>query len=255
MMAHRPSESAPRPAGLISPHLDDVVLSCSGAITAGSLVVSVFASGPRPVTELPAWDVKCGFSPGDDVSGIRQREDDAALSLFGARGERLDYWANQYRAPSREDLVRYRRWVARLTRRKDPAPDRRLVDAVASDLGAIVDRTDVSTWYLPLGVGHPDHVITAAAVLRVAGARPERQWIVYEDLPYAQQEARLRQTAARRIAKSGYELREIDWVPRVPVEIKRSAMDRYESQLKALGSSVDLSITATEKYHLLVAAS
>lgn len=243
-----------RPAGFISPHLDDVVLSCSGAITAGSVIVTVFASGPRPVDSLPAWDLRCGFAPGDDVSLIRHREDDAALAMLGARGERLNFWPNQYRAPAPARFARVEHWIVRFARRPESELDERLVDQVASDLASVLDRVDLPTWYAPLGVGHLDHRITSAAVLRLARAAPERQWILYEDLPYARQGARLLESAHRRVAEAGYVLTEAPPVPQISPAVKRSAVACYASQVKALGSSLEVCIASPETFHALADA-
>lgn len=239
--------SAP-PVGLISPHLDDVVLSCAAVITPGSRVVTVFASGPQSVDPVPAWDQRCGFQPGDDVSAARRREDDAALGLFGAEGVRLDYWAYQYRAHGPR-LERIRRQAQRVWPR--PAPER-LVRRVASELHDAVRAAGLSVWYLPLGVGHPDHLVTTAAALRVARSLPEIEWVIYEDLPYARQGAPLLDAAVRRLIRAGFALgpmqvagpdREVD---------KRAAVACYRSQLPALGDLVEVALAGPERYHRLL---
>src|ERR1700684_3519700 len=87
------------PAVFISPHFDDAVLSCAGAIAEGCVVVTVFSSGPEHVDPLPLWDRECQvFQPGDNGAAIRQLEDDAALASLGADGVRLGLWESQYTA-------------------------------------------------------------------------------------------------------------------------------------------------------------
>ena len=89
------------PVGVVAPHMDDAALSCGQMLSAhpGSHVVTVFTSGPKSVRPLPEWDRLSGwFQPGDDVMGLRQVEDDAAMAAVGAHGHRLDFWDEQYRA-------------------------------------------------------------------------------------------------------------------------------------------------------------
>jgi LmbE family N-acetylglucosaminyl deacetylase len=242
-------------AGFVSPHLDDVVLSCAAAITPESVVVTVFSSGPKSVNPLPAWDVSCGFAPGDDVSAVRKREDDAALAQFGASGEHLDFWSYQYRSAPPGRFPRANHLLSRLARRSEDEPDPQLVDEVASQLGSVFDGVQLSTWYVPLGVGHPDHKIVSTAVLRLARTRPDRQWILYEDLPYARQGTDLLDRALKRVTKAGCRLDQSPLLPPVDTAPKRVAVECYQSQLKALGSLVDLSIAATETYHVLLGSS
>src|SRR5579872_2478636 len=83
------------PVGVVSPHLDDAVLSCGQLLGARpkSHLVTVFSSGPSKVRPLPDWDQMSGvFSPGDDVMAIRRQEDDEALSLMSGTGHRLGFW-------------------------------------------------------------------------------------------------------------------------------------------------------------------
>lgn len=247
-----PEKATAGPAGFISPHLDDVVMSCSGAITAGSVVVTVFASGPNPVSSLPSWDIRCGFSPGDDVSAVRRREDHEALATFAAHCKHLDFWANQYRA-SPPRFPRAKHWTRKLLREREEVLNRQLVDRVASELASVFDGTRLDTWFAPLGVGHPDHRITSAAVLRLARANPGRRWIFYEDLPYARQEAGLRRAALRRVADAGFSLEQPSWIPDVNIVAKRAAIECYRSQLTALGPSVEISVRGPETYHVLSA--
>ena len=64
----------------------------------GENVLTVFSGGPGRVEPLPLWDLECGFAPGDRVMEIRAKEDDAALALLDAAGERLGFWDDQYRS-------------------------------------------------------------------------------------------------------------------------------------------------------------
>src|ERR1700732_2299673 len=67
------------PLTVISPHLDDAVLSCAQVLLAhpGSTVVTVFAGRP-PDGRWSSWDKAC-FRPGQDPMRVRQKEDRDAL--------------------------------------------------------------------------------------------------------------------------------------------------------------------------------
>src|SRR5437773_641965 len=55
---------------VLSPHLDDVVISCGGLLRAhrGATVVTLFAASPPAYTDpLNEHDTACGFEPGDDT--------------------------------------------------------------------------------------------------------------------------------------------------------------------------------------------
>ncbi|HEY1357653.1 MAG TPA: hypothetical protein VGF21_05040 [Thermoleophilaceae bacterium] len=80
---------------VLSPHLDDAVLSCWHLLD-GAKVVSVFAGVPDPGTG-GWWDSLTGN--GDSAARMLERfdEDDAALGLAGAEAVRLDLLDEQYR--------------------------------------------------------------------------------------------------------------------------------------------------------------
>jgi LmbE family N-acetylglucosaminyl deacetylase len=193
----------------ISPHLDDVVLGCADLVSAhpGAVVVTVTAGkpGPHPLTD---WDRKCGFAEGDDVIGARRSEDEAALRHLGARPAWLDFLDRQYMGgdpPSRFD--------------------------VALAIEAAVRAADADLVASPLGFGHPDHVVTAAACLDVARRRRRSAWLLYEDAIYRVNED-LAAEALSRLAADGFV------VERLAVAAgagKRAAVESYRSQVQGLG--------------------
>jgi LmbE family N-acetylglucosaminyl deacetylase len=233
--------------GFVSPHFDDAVLSCGGQVwaLAGSTVITVFSGGPARVDPLPFWDQMSGFSPGEDVMGLRAQEDDAALDRLHARGQRLGFWDGHYRVGSSNRLVRV------MQRRLG---DRRLVPSVAEKLSIVLEKLGLETVFIPLGVGHSDHKITASACLATARRLPQLRWVVYEDLPYAAESSRSREVALRAVAAYGFTLEplEVKLEPEVDVGPKRAAVECYRSQLNALGQRVELVLNATERYHRLL---
>ena len=94
---------------VISPHLDDGVLSCGDllAVCPGTLLVTVFAGTPTDET-LTSWDAASGFAEGDDVMAARRQEDAAACVLLGAQPCWLPYRDAQYGEPAeRNDVAAY----------------------------------------------------------------------------------------------------------------------------------------------------
>jgi hypothetical protein len=87
---------------VLSPHLDDAVLSCGLFLAAhpGSSVVTAFSHGPSRVSPLPRWDAGAGYFPdGADVMGVRRGEDISAAAMAHASTLHLGYWDGQYRTP------------------------------------------------------------------------------------------------------------------------------------------------------------
>jgi LmbE family N-acetylglucosaminyl deacetylase len=223
--------------GVISPHLDDAVLSCAHVLAAhpGSLVVSVFAGGPRPVDPLGPWDASSGcFEAGDDVVECRRIEDDAALAVVGARGRHLELWDYQYRDP--------------LYCFSEPAGG--LEAAASLAIETAVAESAVETWLIPLGILHPDHVTTAGAALGVAQRRPGLTWLVYEEIPYHLAFPGERAAALERLDVVGCSLSDVA-IAAAPVD-KAAAVACYVSQLPILAEHFDVALSAAELVHRLV---
>src|SRR5215469_2386261 len=92
----------PRIYNVISPHLDDVALSCTLFLSAnrGSQITTVFSGGPHAVQPLPRWDRKSRyFRQGADVMAVRRGEDINAAAMLAASTHHLNFWDVQYRTP------------------------------------------------------------------------------------------------------------------------------------------------------------
>ena len=166
----------------LSPHLDDAVLSCGGAIArhanAGArvLVVTICTAAPPPAGPFSdfahavhqSWEL----TPAE-VIRARLHEDDLALA-------RLD--ADTYRAGLLDAI--YRRPDAYNSRDAlfgTPAPDDSLLYSTRQLIAALRGRVPRATFYAPLGVGnHVDHQIIHDAARDSAGA----VIAFYEDFPY-----------------------------------------------------------------------
>jgi LmbE family N-acetylglucosaminyl deacetylase len=152
--------AAPR-AVVVSPHLDDAVLSASTRLAAGgALVLTVFAGMPPDGLVTPRWDRYTRAA--DPQSRMRERlaEDDEALArLGGVPTERLGELDEQYRAGGAD------------------------ADRIAAALAASFAGAD-EIW-LPSGVGgNRDHAAVRDAALVAAGSRPDAAVYVYADFPY-----------------------------------------------------------------------
>jgi LmbE family N-acetylglucosaminyl deacetylase len=190
-----------------------VVLGCADLVSAhpGAIVVTVTAGKPPPHA-LTDWDGRCGFAEGDDVIGARRNEDQAALKHLGARPLWLDFLDRQYmggETPARFDVA--------------TAIEEALRDGAADIVAS------------PLGLGHPDHLVTAAACFDVARRMREVTWVLYEDAIYRRNEELAAETLAR-LSADGFVLE--------PMQVaegahKRAAVESYGSQVKGLGDLLD----------------
>jgi len=151
-----------RPTIIVSPHLDDAVLSCwhllSGKGQVG--VVNVFTGLPSANGVLPYWDLMTGATNSRARVKERLAEDKAALALAGREAHNLDLLDEQYRATALP--------VEPFTERVAAA----LAGAAAIYAPAAIDPTIV------------DHVLVRDAALRVA-RETGIAISLYADLPHA----------------------------------------------------------------------
>jgi LmbE family N-acetylglucosaminyl deacetylase len=195
---------------VISPHLDDAVLSCGRTIAAhpGACVVTLFAGQPAPATPNTSWDAVCGFPSGAEAMRIRRQEDSAALSTLGASPRWLDFRDSQYGG---DDSV----------------------EALAEALLRIVEEHSDWTVLIPLGLDHPDHRRAREAGLTAwrSGATA-RGWLLYEDVPYRGRPGAV-QSVLGKLSASGLVLTQ-EKLPAILAARKLSALGCYRSQLRPL---------------------
>jgi LmbE family N-acetylglucosaminyl deacetylase len=209
---------------VVSPHFDDAALGAAHLLGSypGSTVITVLAGRPAAYPdEVTPWDAASGFAAGDDVVGARRREDRAAMASLGAEPVWLDFADCQYLSPD----------------------ERPTAEDVAPALEEAVVAARPSAVFLPMGLAHPDHVLTHGAGLlvreRLAARGPGPEWFCYEDAGYKHLPGML----ARRIATLfGTGL----WptpavVPTRPdMEAKRTAIMLYASQVGPLERDLHL---------------
>jgi len=141
-------------AVVLSPQLDDAVLSCWHVLEGGdALVVNVFGGEPEPGV-IGWWDGLTSATSSADRVRERRREDGEALALAGARSVTLDMLDQQYRRTGQR-----------------PAP----AEALAGHVG------DAAVVFAPAGffIG-VDHRLVRTAALEL---RPNAH--IYADQPHA----------------------------------------------------------------------
>lgn len=166
---------------VLSPHLDDAVLSLGGLIgrevAAGHDVeiVSCFTSGPPLDSIAPAHRVFGDYS-------MRRAEDERAMRVLGARHRWLDLHERIWRQPALPPSGVFPTHVFRTPERMDDFAE---LKSIRAAIAAILD-AGARVLYAPLAIGHHvDHVEVALAALREAlGSGAFDRIKFYED-PYA----------------------------------------------------------------------
>jgi LmbE family N-acetylglucosaminyl deacetylase len=159
------------PIVVISPHLDDGVLSCGALLASrpGSTVYTVFAAVPPQGYDwgITAWDKACGFQVGERVVEARRREDIAACGRVGARAVHMHFLEVQYQNGAKGTHQRTHPYGAEL---------------IAWALNKVLEghEPDVEI-YAPMGLVHSDHKRVHNAALMLDGRRNVRY---YEESPY-----------------------------------------------------------------------
>lgn len=167
----------------LSPHLDDVALSCGGQVfqltqAAKSVLIVTITAGDPPVDNLPpfaqahhvAWDLK------QDAVAERRAEDIAACKLLGADWLHLDVQDAIYRLDPETGAALYNNDV-QLFGAVNSA-ENNLIQQIAAQFHTL---PSADTIVCPLTVGnHVDHQFTRHAAEAAFGKR----LAFYEDYPY-----------------------------------------------------------------------
>lgn len=96
---------------VVSPHLDDAIMSLgatiASAVRAGAAVevLTVFGYGPVSSTPAGQWDAKSGFSSESEACHARRDEDLRACQLLGATPRWLDFGAEPYERRGTPDEI------------------------------------------------------------------------------------------------------------------------------------------------------
>ena len=214
---------------MISPHLDDAVLSCGQLIKSrqGTIITTILAGFPPGTHE--GWSGRTtGLSVAEDANLMRREEDQRASLSLGARTIWIDIPAQEY-GPT-------------------VSPSERLLRIQQSIVTAVAT-TEVRSVFVPLGLTHPDHIIVSdVALLAVLASNLESY--VYMEMPYGQaRPGRVR----RRLRRIGRQFKIDPLEPFVgDLQKKAEAVNAYSSQVEALqqgfGRYFNRVFTDPEKY-------
>ena len=199
---------------VISPHLDDAVLSCGRWIAArpGCVVVTVCAGAPRDPSLRTGWDARSGFGGAGEAVAARRLEDARALGLLGAAPRWLDFADGQY---------------------GESVPAAALAEALREALRAA--RPEAVLY--PLGLFHPDHRLAHDAAVAALDGLGVAEAYAYEDVPYRGMpgvlQARLAELAAAGVQATPAGEAKPDAA--YAAERKARAIGAYASQLLAFG--------------------
>jgi LmbE family N-acetylglucosaminyl deacetylase len=173
----------------LSPHYDDISLSCGGSIhrqiEAGEPVLGVTICAAAPAGEnFSAFAQLLHLSWGnpDGVVATRLAEDQASMKILGADSHRLPFLDCIYRGQPETDLWYYN---------SEPdifgeihSDDLPLASEIAAVLVELFPQKSETVIYAPLTVGHHvDHQLTHTAAWKLY--QQGYSIVFYEDYPYA----------------------------------------------------------------------
>ena len=147
-------------AAILSPHLDDAVLSCWHLIGQPGevIVINVFTGLPGPADAVAWWDDLTGATDSAQRVRDRREEDRKALAVAGRTPVNLDFLDEQYREE-----------------------DQPLAPVTARIRNLLMPGADINA---PAALGgHGDHAVVRAAALELRAAGFEVS--LYADLPHA----------------------------------------------------------------------
>ncbi|NKJ49370.1 hypothetical protein CIC12_22085 [Burkholderia sp. SG-MS1] len=221
------------PLLVVSPHLDDAVLSCGLLLAShpAATVCTIFTSAPE-ADMITDWDRASGFAGAFEAMRARRTEDVRALSALRASPIHLPFCDAQYlSSPSREALV--------------------------AALRATFVEVKPATVLFPLGLFHSDHTMASDACLAALRSFKDPAAYAYEDLPYRNIpgviQERLATMLEQRIKVSPADM--ADAGTHAPhQQLKQAALGRYASQLRAFGPEGRAALDSPERYWLFRAA-
>lgn len=202
-----------RSALIVSPHLDDAVLSC-GQFLAGRpdvIVATVFAGIPED-TITTAYDRKCGFELSHEAMATRRREDEVAVMLLGGQHVHLPHLDDQYQ----------------LYDSRGGEPPENQVATVAKSLRNVVRKFRPEFIVGPVGIQHPDHEVVRDAVLTLDEDVP---LYLYEELPYRVNTPELVAPVLAGIHERTGRTLELTFIGDGPLDRKLQALWCYRTQM------------------------
>jgi LmbE family N-acetylglucosaminyl deacetylase len=210
---------------VVSPHLDDALLSMGGVLaqaqTAEKWVVNVFTGAPDP-PQKTRHDNASRLADSTEAMGTRLLEDAAALTLYNVTGINLGFIDGQY-APKQPRNAHLRATLLR----------------VILSLSAHTN----ATVFGPANFGvfsHSDHLQVHHILRGLARRIPRLRLCFYSDFPYVQRYLQSApQYTKRRLVNDQFEKTLQVRVPVNPAAwaMRKRALLKYKSQLAAFKSS------------------
>lgn len=188
-------------ATILSPHCDDAVLGLGQFMqTEPCLVITVFAGFPDE-SLLTDYDKSCGFESSGLAMATRCVEDVRALQVVGAKGVHLGRFDLQYRDGTSDD------------------------DGLADELRVHL----TADTFVPLGIGHPDHVAVARAVRAAVPVGMPLFW--YEEAPYRTLHPEQAHISLVQMKSEGFAIQDLPFpLSQGSLDVKAKAIARYKSQ-------------------------
>ena len=160
----------------VSPHSDDVALSCGGQIIANPgrkhdvVVLNIFTSADE---RSPQDGEETGRKLFDSINADRTTEDKSAWDSIGIDAHYLNL---------PESLLRQRFPFALLSNKEDSKLLKKLTDAI----GEYKANFPGALFYFPAGFGnHVDHIACRAAAFELLDKGALDKILLYEDVPYS----------------------------------------------------------------------
>ena len=237
----------------LSPHMDDVVLSCGGTIHCLNRlkvpieIVTVFAGGPTgDLSPFAKWIHSAWGLPYNAVV-YRREEDRQAIASLGGRAMYLPFQDSIYRRHPQSQQLLYTSKAHIFS--GDWGQESGLLSALVKELQCQLMERGWELLFAPLGVGqHVDHMLVREAV---EGAFPESESIVfYEDFPYVQKSGALDVALARLNLPCIHHL--VVALTEEDVQAKEEAVCLYVSQSKEVAGKIGISINEIREYAALV---
>ena len=228
---------------IISPHLDDGVLSCGELIRKSVLnrdavtLITVFTGNPSS-SELSGaakqYHSNCFLS--DNAMEYRKNEDRNACDFLGCNYMHLNYYECLYRKDENGNSI----YPDLSNIYHSEKADNRYREMLQSDLPGILEQYD--TIYAPIGIGkHADHLLVRRAVEDILQGQ---RVFFYEEIPYIGYELEsARSFSPAKMTPIIEEFTEDEW------EAKVQAILFYRSQLHIMWKN------ETERVNQLKAAS
>lgn len=188
---------------VISPHLDDAVLSLGQTIANLDTVrILTLLSGEPPAHLLTSYDQATGFGSSREAVTARRKENATAAAVLGFKMRSGPFLDQQY---------------------GDPAP----IEDMASWVERQIEQEQPTAVFAPVGIAHEDHERVADAARIAWMLTGVGALYLYEELPYRVQ---FPEIAVRRVQDIGHCTLDGTYKPG-PLWLKQAAVECYRSQV------------------------